>query len=207
LSKGLLLSIDNKEFRLLQIVSEAVREMSEGELLQIEKARRLDITEEVYFEIIRRKTASLISSCCAVGAAAGGADEATVTKMSLLGQTVGIAFQIKDDLFDYQLHNETGKPSGIDIKESKMTLPLIHALASSSKSSRRHIIRIIKGNPKPEDVNEVLQFVESENGLEYASKKMTEYRSKALELLDTFPDNDMRNSLTGLINFTIERQS
>ena len=143
LSKGLLLSVDHKEFALLQIVSNAVREMSEGELLQIEKARRLDITEEVYFDIIRGKTASLIASCCAVGASSAGADEETVERMRKLGETIGIAFQIKDDLFDYQLHNKTGKPSGIDIKESKMTLPLIHALSTTDRSTRRGIIMII----------------------------------------------------------------
>jgi len=207
LSKGLLLSVDNQEFKLLQIVSGAVREMSEGELLQIEKARKLDIDEDVYFEIIRSKTASLIASCCAVGASSVDAEDETIDKMRTLGETIGIAFQIKDDLFDYQLHNKTGKPSGIDIKESKMTLPLIHALSVSGRPEQRKIIRIIKGNPDQNDVARVLNFVQAHKGLEYATTKMEEYRNKALELLDTFPDNPMKHSFIGLINFTIERES
>jgi octaprenyl-diphosphate synthase len=207
LSKGLLLSVDHKDYALLQIVSNAVREMSEGELLQIEKARRLDITEDVYFDIIRGKTASLIASCCAVGASSAGADDDTVERMRILGETIGIAFQIKDDLFDYQLHNKTGKPSGIDIKESKMTLPLIHALSVTDKGTRRRIIRTIKGDPGPEDVNEVLRFVEQNNGISYAKEKMEGYRDQAIHQLSAFPDTDMKQSLAALVNFTIERES
>lgn len=207
LSKGLLLSVDHKEYALLQIVSNAVREMSEGELLQIEKARRLDITEEVYFDIIRGKTASLIASCCAVGASSAGADDDTVERMRKLGETIGIAFQIKDDLFDYQLHNKTGKPSGIDIKESKMTLPLIHALSVTDRSTRRRIIRIIKGDASADEVSEVLVFVDKHNGISYAKEKMSQYRDEAIRQLDSFPDNDMKRSLSALVNFTIERES
>ncbi len=207
LSRGLLLSVDHEEYKLLQIVSGAVREMSEGELLQIEKARKLDITEDVYFDIIQRKTASLIASCCAVGAASAGASEEQIKKMHRFGQLIGIAFQIKDDLFDYQIHNKTGKPSGIDIKESKMTLPLIHALSVSSRSESRSIIKLIKGNGGPEAVNKVLTFVKEKNGIEYATTKMKSFRDDALLMLNDFPDSDMSRSLAGLVNFTIERES
>lgn len=205
LSRGLLLSIDNGDFALLKVVSEAVREMSEGELLQIEKARNLDITEDVYYEIIRQKTASLISSCCAVGASSTGADEETVQKMKLLGEKVGMAFQIKDDLFDYGTQ-EIGKPLGIDIKEKKMTLPLIYALQNSDWKEKRHIIRIIKKqSDKPKKVQEVIDFVKLKGGIEYAVKVMNEYYKEALDLLKDFPETPHKTSLIRLITFTIER--
>ncbi|CAG0992862.1 octaprenyl-diphosphate synthase [Flavobacteriales bacterium] len=206
LSKGLLLSVDKKEYRLLQIVSNSVREMSEGELLQIEKARRLDIKEPIYFEIIRQKTASLIASCCACGAASVSASDEVVEKMRLFGEYVGIAFQIKDDLFDYGSDVSIGKPTGIDIKEKKMTLPLIYALNQASSSEKRRIINTVKNhNQNPEKVKEVIQYVIKSGGIEYTRNKMLEYRNKAIELLHTFPQNEARNSLQDLVNFTVER--
>ncbi|MCE2773427.1 MAG: polyprenyl synthetase family protein [Bacteroidetes bacterium] len=205
LSRGLLLSVDNNDFHLLQIVSRAVREMSEGELLQIEKARRLDIQEPVYFEIIRQKTASLIASCCASGAASVTRDETIIKKMHQFGEYTGIAFQIKDDLFDYG-SGDIGKPSGIDIKEKKMTLPLIFALNKADRSEKRRIINIIKNhNEEPEEVQQVIQFVTNSGGLEYAAEKMNEYKNKALQILDEFPESPARSSLIQLVNFTVER--
>ncbi len=205
LSRGLLLSVDNNDFHLLQIVSRAVREMSEGELLQIEKARRLDIQEPVYFEIIRQKTASLIASCCASGAASVTRDETIIKKMHQFGEYTGIAFQIKDDLFDYG-SGDIGKPSGIDIKEKKMTLPLIFALNKVDRSEKRRIINIIKNhNEEPEEVQKVIQFVTTSGGLEYAAEKMNEYKNKALQILDEFPESPARSSLIQLVNFTVER--
>jgi octaprenyl-diphosphate synthase len=181
--------------------------MSEGELLQIEKARRLDIDEAIYFEIIRQKTATLIASCCAVGAASVGAGPEQVARMREFGQLTGIAFQIKDDLFDYEKNNKTGKPSGIDIKESKMTLPLIRALNVASSSERRSIIRIIGSrNPEEREVKQVLEFVNNKDGIGYAHKAMMEYRDKALHLLHEIPESDFRNSLEQLVQFTIDRE-
>lgn len=206
LSRGLLLSVDNNEFRLLQIVSTAVREMSEGELLQIEKARRLDISEEVYFEIIRSKTASLIASCCAAGAYSAKVDEDKVAKMRQFGEAVGIAFQIKDDLFDYGTGLNIGKPTGIDIKEKKMTLPLIYALNKASSGDKRKIINLVKNhNNNPEKVSEVISFVIKSGGIEYTQKKMEEYKSKALNLLKEFEENESRKSLEQLVIYTTER--
>ncbi len=208
LSKGLLLSVRNKDFQLLEIVSEAVREMSEGELLQIEKARRLDIDEAVYYEIIRQKTATLIASCCAVGAASAGSKETQIAHMKEFGQLIGIAFQIKDDLFDYELNNKTGKPTGIDIKESKMTLPLIYALSVSDSSEKRNIINIIKNhNTNDAKVKEVLDFVNDKKGIRYATQRMCEYRDKAIAMLEIYPPSDYKESLIDLVNFTIERES
>jgi octaprenyl-diphosphate synthase len=206
LSKGLLLSIDNKEFQLLEIVSDAVREMSEGELLQIEKARRLDIEEPVYFDIIRKKTASLIASCCACGGASAGADKEAIDSLREFGTKVGIAFQIKDDLFDYDFNNATGKPKGIDIKEQKMTLPLIYALNNSSRSERRFMINVVKnhGN-KTDKVSEVIDLVYEKGGIDYAREKMIEYRDQSLEILSGFPDNEAKQSLEKLVIFTTER--
>jgi len=207
LSRGLLLSVDNKEYRLLQIVSNAVREMSEGELLQIEKARRLDISEEIYFEIIQSKTASLIASCCACGAASVNASEETIKKMYEFGKTVGTAFQIKDDLFDYGTGNGIGKPTGIDIKEKKMTLPLIYALNKSSWSDKRKITNIVKNhNTNPDKVAEVIDYVIKSGGIEYANKKMNEYKDAALKILNTFDKNESRNSLEQLVIYTTERK-
>lgn len=206
LSKGLLLSVEHQDFELLRIVSNAVRVMSEGELLQIEKARRLDISEEVYFEIIRCKTASLIASCCACGASSAGADTDTVQKMHQFGEWIGIAFQIKDDLFDYGPSGSIGKPTGIDIKESKMTLPLIHALSKATDSEKRRIIHIIKSRTSdPVKVKTVIDFVSEKGGLEYAAIKMNEYRDRAFGLLHAYPENDFRVSLEKLVRFTTER--
>lgn len=206
LSKGLLLAVDNNHFALLKILSESVKDMSEGELLQMEKARKLDITEAVYFDIIKKKTASLISSACGIGAASVSNDNDLIDKVKLLGQHIGIAFQIKDDLFDYG-EKEIGKPRGIDIKEQKMTLPLIYALNNASKKDRRRIINIIKNdNLKTAKVKEVIRFVNQSGGIEYTIEKMNEYKNKALELLFTFPKSDARNSLEQLVNYTIERK-
>lgn len=207
LSKGLLLSLDSNEFQLLKLVSEATREMSEGELLQIEKARKLDIDESIYFEIIRKKTASLIASCCSSGAASVGADEETIRKMSLFGEKVGIAFQIKDDLFDYGSRNMTGKPNGIDIKEQKMTLPLIYLLNHSDKSDKRKVINIIKNhNNNPDKVRYVIDKVNQSGGIEYAREKMKTYHAAAIELLAEFPDSPSKTSLKALVDYTIERK-
>lgn len=206
LSKGLLLSVSNKDFDLLEIVSSAVSVMSEGELMQIEKARRLDISEEIYFEIIRQKTASLIASCCAAGAASVYADKDVIRRMHNFGEQIGIAFQIKDDLFDYGPSGVIGKPTGIDIKESKMTLPLIHVLAKSSNADRKRIVNIVKNhNTDDKKVREVITFVKEGGGLDYASDRMTSYKNKALEVLDTFPSSDYKDSLEQLITFTTER--
>jgi len=206
LSRGLLLSIENKDFRLLEIVSNAVREMREGELLQREKARKLDITEDVYYEIIRQKTASLISSCCGVGAASAGADPETVQRMLTFGEKVGIAFQIKDDLFDYGTA-EIGKPVGIDIKEKKMTLPLIYALQKASWLDKKRIIFMIKNQSnKPKKVQEVIEFVKASGGIEYAMQAMNDYYQEAKEILCTFPDSTYKDSLAGLVAYTIERK-
>lgn len=206
LSRGLLLSVDHGDYDLLRIVSQAVREMSEGELLQIEKARSLDITEAVYFEIIRQKTASLISSCCAVGACSAGADPETIKKMQLFGEKVGIAFQIKDDLFDYG-NAEIGKPVGIDIKEKKMTLPLIYALQQASWRDKRRIIYMIKNqSEKPRKVNEVIDFVKKSGGITYATRAMQQYHEEAKSILCTFKDSAYKQSLLLLLRYTIERK-
>ncbi len=205
LSRGLLLSVDNGDFDLLKIVSNAVREMSEGELLQMEKARRLDIDEAVYYDIIRQKTASLIASCCSVGACSSEADKEIADRMWLLGEKIGMAFQIKDDLFDYGT-SEIGKPLGIDIKEKKMTLPLIYALRNTSFLQRKKIIFKIKNqSTKQKVVAEVIEFVKASGGIEYAQNVMEKYYNEALELLNTFEDSNYKTSLGQLIQFTIER--
>ena len=205
LSKGLLLSVENQDYRFLQIISNAVREMSEGELMQMEKARRLDISEEVYFEIIRQKTASLISSCCGVGAVSVAAEETAITQLRMFGEKVGLAFQIKDDLFDFG-ETEIGKPLGIDIKEKKMTLPLIYALSKSGWSEKRKIINIIKNeSAKPNKVNEVIAYVRNSGGIEYATAAMQKLVGEALEILHSFPASNYRTSLEGLVQYTIER--
>lgn len=206
LSKGLLLSVANKEFRLLGLVSDAVREMSEGELMQIEKARRLDINEADYFEIIRQKTATLISSACACGAASATGDDAVVAKLKLFGEKIGIAFQIKDDLLDYS-DDDTGKPKGIDLKEKKMTLPVIYLLNNSSFFQKRNIINIIKNHHDESDrVKEVIMLVKNSGGIHYAEQKMNALKSEALEILFSFPESEARNSLEGLVAFTTNRK-
>ena len=208
LSRGLLLSIDNKDFHLLGLVSNAVREMSEGELLQIEKARKLDIDESVYYNIIRKKTASLIASCCACGAASVTTDEIVIEKMKSFGEAVGIAFQIKDDLFDYGDGSNIGKPTGIDIKEKKMTLPLIYALNNASFSDKRRIINIVKNNNNdPKKVAEVIDFVVKSGGIQYAENEMNNYKNKALEIISTFSDSPAKRSLEGLVKYTTERKN
>ena len=205
LSRGLMLSVENKDFNLLSIVTEAVKEMSEGELLQIEKSRRLDITEDIYFEIIRQKTASLIASCCAVGASSSGTDENTIKKMRTFGEKIGMAFQIKDDLFDYG-EMEIGKPVGIDIKEKKMTLPLIYALSKSGWMEKRKIISIVKNeSDKPKKVKEVIEYVKQSGGLEYAIQTMNKFHKEADAIVSDFPDSSYKTSLLQLVQFTIDR--
>ncbi len=206
LSKGLLLALKNEAYRLLHICSDAIREMSEGELLQIEKARRLDIKEEVYFEIIRKKTASLIASACAAGAASVGADDESIEKMRLLGEKIGIAFQIRDDLFDFG-DGDAGKPQGNDIQEKKMTLPLIHALNTCDKAMRKYIINIIKNeNTNPKKIQEVSEFVINSPGIDYTRQKMYDYRHDAIEILQSFPPSIARESLEDLVMFVTERK-
>ncbi len=205
LSKGLLLAMDNKEYDLLQIVSRAVKEMSEGELLQLEKARRLDIDEEIYYEVIRQKTASLIASCCAVGASSANQPQDTIDKMWDFGIKVGMAFQIKDDLFDYG-NEEIGKPVGIDIKEKKMTLPLIYALKGASWNEKRKITNLVKNHShKSKKVKEVIEFVKQSGGIEYSIEVMNKYHHQALDVLNDFPDSDYKTSLQKLIDYTINR--
>ena len=206
LSKGLLLSIDNEDFDLLKLISIAVREMSEGELLQIEKARKLDITEEIYFEIIRQKTATLIAACCGIGAASVCAKYDTVQQMRKFGEYIGIAFQIKDDLFDYT-DAKIGKPTGIDIKEQKMTLPLIHVLNKCSKKEKAWLINSIKKyNKDKKRVKEVISFVKENGGIEYTISKMNKYKNKALAILDAYPESPYKNSLLLMIDYVVERK-
>ena len=206
LSKGLLLSVENEEFELLKIVSNSVKLMSEGELLQIEKARKLDIKEDIYFDIITKKTATLIASCCATGAQAAKQNNEVVEAMRLFGEKVGICFQIKDDLFDYGSGDDIGKPTGIDIKEKKMTLPLIYALSKAERKIQRKIIRIVKNNNNQKDkVQEVINFVIQSGGIEYATEKMYEYKDQALDILSQFPHNEANKALKNLVVYTTER--
>lgn len=206
LSQGMLLAVKNKEYLLLEIVSQAVKSMSEGELLQIEKARRLDIAESVYYDIIRQKTASLIASACSAGAASVTPDPVVVEKMRLFGEYIGMAFQIRDDLMDFGADN-IGKPLGIDIKEKKMTLPLIYALAQCDNATKRSILSLIRNHSEnPEKVNEVVRFVHQSGGLQYAETQMKAFQQKAFDILHTFPASDARNSLEDLVNFVTERK-
>ena len=206
LSKGLLLCIHNEDFDLLKIISVAVREMSEGELLQIEKARNLDITEEIYFEIIRQKTATLLAACCAMGAQSVSDDKEAVEQMRIFGELLGMAFQIKDDLFDYG-ETKIGKPTGIDIKEQKMTLPLIYTLNNVSSKERKWLIHSVKKyNTDKKRVKEVVQLVKDSGGLDYAQKRMETYRTEALDILMTFPKNAYRDSLELMVNYVITRK-
>ena len=206
LSKGLLLSIDNGDFDLLRIISVAVREMSEGELLQIEKARRLDIVEDIYYEIIRKKTATLIASCCALGAKSVIDDDIAVENMRMFGELIGMAFQIKDDLFDYT-EEAIGKPTGIDIKEQKMTLPLIYVLNNCSPKEKSWLINSIKNHNKDQKrVKEVIAFVKNHNGLLYAEQKMLEFQQEALRLLQVYPDSEYKDALILMVNYVIERK-
>ncbi|WP_339729736.1 polyprenyl synthetase family protein [Maribacter stanieri] len=206
LSKGLLLSIDNGDFDLLKIISVAVREMSEGELLQIEKARRLDITEEVYYEIIRQKTATLIAACCSLGACSVKPDSTDVETFRKFGELCGMAFQIKDDLFDYG-GQKIGKPTGIDIKEQKMTLPLIYALNNCSKKEKSWAINSIKNHNKDKKrVKQVIAFVKEKGGLDYAVGQMLQYRDEALELLSAYPESDYKAALELMVNYVVDRK-
>ena len=205
LSKGLLLSIDNGDFQLLRIVSDAVKQMSEGELMQIEKVRRMDIGEPVYYEVIRQKTASLIASCCACGAASAGASDEIVEKMRLFGEKIGIAFQIKDDMFDFGT-DDVGKPLGIDIKEKKVTLPLIYSLANATDSEKKRIINLVKNhNDDPAKIAQIVKFVNDTGGLQYAETQMKKYQDEAFEILNTFPESDSHRGLEQLVRFTTER--
>ena len=206
LSKGLLLSLENDDFDLLKIISVAIKEMSEGELLQIEKARRLDITEEIYYEIIRQKTATLIAACCAMGAQSVNASKDDVENLRKFGEYIGMAFQIKDDLFDYG-QEKIGKPTGIDIKEQKMTLPLIYALNHCSAKEKKWVINSIKNhNTNKKRVAEVIAFVKEKDGLEYAVKKMKEYQQEALEILQTYPNSEFKEALELMVNYVIDRK-
>lgn len=205
LAKGLLLSVKNKEFKLLEIVSEAVEQMSEGELLQIEKARHLDIDEEVYYEIIRKKTASLISSCCASGARSSGASDEDVEKMKEFGEKIGLAFQIKDDLFDFGT-DDVGKPLGNDIKEKKMTLPLIYALRDAAWLEKRKIINLVRNHKDDRDkIEQVIHFVRESGGLQYAEDKMNAFKQEAFDILKEFPDSVYKTGLEQLVNYTTNR--
>lgn len=205
-AKGLLLSIDNDDFDLLKHISIAVREMSEGELLQIEKARELNITEDIYFDIIRKKTAALIASCTAIGAASMDVEKEEIERMRKFGELIGISFQIKDDLFDYT-EEKIGKPTGIDIKEQKMTLPLIYSLNHCSKKERRWLINSVKNhNKNKKRVKEVIQFVRESGGIEYTIEKMKEYQVKATEILNDYPDSPYKDSLLTMVNYVIDRE-
>ena len=206
LSKGLLLSIDNEDFDLLKIVSTAVKEMSEGELLQIEKARKLDITEEIYFDIIRQKTATLIAACTAAGAKSVGADNDMVKRFHRFGELLGMAFQMKDDLFDYT-DAKIGKPTGIDIKEQKMTLPLIYALNNCDKKEKKWLINSVKRhNTEKKRVKEVIEFVNKSGGIDYTINKMKAYQTEALKLIEVLDDSPAKQSLITLVNYVIDRK-
>ena len=207
LSRGLLLAVENEQFQLLKIMSTAVKEMSEGELLQIEKTRRLDITEEVYFEIIKKKTAALISACCEAGAASTNAHKNDILKMRTFGEKAGIAFQIKDDLFDYTQNPLIGKPTGIDIREKKMTLPLIYTLNNSDKKTKAFIINTIKNDSKNSTkVEQIINIVKEEKGLEYAKNKMNLFVNEALEILKDFENNESKSSLINLVEYVVKRE-
>lgn len=206
LSRGLLLSLEHNDYEVLKITSRAVKEMSEGEILQIEKARKLDIKEDIYFEIIRAKTASLLSAACSAGAYSATNDMEVTEFFRLFGEKVGIAFQIKDDLFDYGEAN-VGKPTGIDIKEKKMTLPLIYTLQNVDQETRRKIIYIVKNqNTNKEKVNEVINYVKQSGGIEYAAKVMKEYQADAIAMLDKYPPSPAKEAMVELVNYVIERK-
>jgi octaprenyl-diphosphate synthase len=206
LAKGLLLSLDNNDFRILQILSDAVRKMSEGELLQMEKSRTLNIDENTYFEIIKNKTASLLSSACAAGAWSASEDETMTSQMKNFGEKVGVAFQIKDDLFDYTSDN-VGKPTGNDIKEKKLTLPLIYTLSNVDKATKRKIIYIVKNENKDrKKLDYVLKNVTESGGIDYTINLMNQYKNEALSILQTFPEGDIKNGFADLVNFVTDRK-
>jgi octaprenyl-diphosphate synthase len=206
LSRGLLLAVQHKTYDLLEITSEAVREMSEGELTQMQLSRTMKINREQYFEVIRKKTAALISACTASGAKSVGSDDSTVARMKLFGEYVGIAFQIKDDLFDYLPQGLIGKPTANDIKEKKLTLPLIYALENATDTEKKQILRTIRRhNKNAEKVKTIIQFVVDKGGLEFSEKTMHEYKDKAIEQLQSYPPSETKDALIGLVNYTIER--
>jgi len=207
LSRGMLTALQAKDYNILEIVSEAVKEMSEGELLQIEKARKLDIDESVYYDVIRKKTASLLASCFAAGASSSCKNEDDIKKMWDIGEHAGMAFQIKDDLLDFEKSNITGKPTGIDIKEQKMTLPLIYLLSQSSVLKKRKIINIIKRhNTNKDKVNWIMNEILVSGGINYAKEKMEEFKTTSLSLLHEYPESDARIALEQIIEFTIDRK-
>jgi octaprenyl-diphosphate synthase len=207
LSKGMLISVEKRRFDMLEIVSEAVKSMSEGELFQLQKARKLNIKEEDYFRIIKSKTAALISACTACGAKSVTDDPETISIMKEFGENIGVAFQIKDDILDYEGTGLTGKTVGNDIKEKKITLPLIHALEQATGSEKRHVIGILKTKKKSRaEISEVIEFVTGYNGIEYARLKMNLYCDKALAILDTYPDSDVKESLKGFVFYTTSRK-
>ena len=207
LSKGMLLALENKEYQLLEIVSRATKQMSEGELLQIEKARKLDISEEVYFDIIRQKTATLIGSATAAGAASVGANNEIVDEFWNLGEYIGVAFQIKDDLLDYSNSGITGKASGNDLKEKKMTLPLIYMLNNMSASEKRKIILQIKYRSENAAVrNSIISKVKQSGGIEYSEAKMNDYLQKAMQIIEPYEESEIKTALSELINYSINRK-
>ncbi|HCN11581.1 MAG TPA: polyprenyl synthetase family protein [Kaistella sp.] len=207
LSKAVLLSTDHKDFDLLAVISRTIREMAEGELLQLEKARKLDITEEVYYEIIRQKTATLIAACCEIGVLSNNADEKMAAKMKEFGTLTGMAFQIKDDLFDYLTSNIIGKPVGIDIKEQKMTLPLIYTLRTANETDRKYYFNTIKRyNNDTKRVKELVEFVKKSGGLDYAIGVMKDFHQKAKDILNEFPESESRQSLHLMLDYVIERK-
>jgi len=207
LSKGMLISVEKNRFDMLEIVSDAVKMMSEGELLQLQKARKLNLNEEDYFKIIRSKTAALLSACTACGARSVSEDSETIQMMKDLGENIGIAFQIRDDLLDYEGTGLTGKVAGNDIKERKLTLPLIHSLEHTSYLKRRHILGIVKTRKKTKaEINEVIQFVSENGGMDYAELKMNQYRDKALAILDSYPESEVRDSMKEFVLFTTSRK-
>lgn len=206
LAQGLLLSVRNKEYEMLEIVSEAVKQMSEGELLQLKKTRKLNLSEEDYYEIIEKKTAALIMACIQSGARSVGADEDTMNTMSEIGKNIGLAFQIKDDLFDYELNNNTGKPSGNDVQEKKLTLPLIYSLNNCDKSSKNQIIKLInKKKESDQSIRTIIEFVHKHKGIEYAKDKMNGFKEQSFALLSQLPDTDARASLKRLVEYTVTR--
>ena len=207
LSQGLLLTTENGQFELLKIVSKAVKEMSEGELLQMEKSRRLDITEEIYYKVIKQKTASLVAACCASGVQSVQTDKKIVDLMYRFGENVGMAFQIKDDIFDFGFSDNIGKPTGIDIKERKMTLPLIYTMNNVDKATKNRIINTIKKyNQNTKRVQEVIDLVIQTGGIAYSEKKMYEYKDKALFLINEIPDSPAKKALIGLVEYSISRE-
>lgn len=206
LSQGLLMSVDNNEFELLKIMSTAIKEMSEGELLQIEKSRLLDITEEVYFDVIQKKTASLIAACCAAGAASVQDDKETIAQLKKFGGLVGLAFQIKDDIFDYGDSEKIGKPTGNDIREQKMTLPLIYVINNASQETSRELINIVKNhNEEKSYIKKAIKIVVESGGIQYAQKRMIEIQKEAITILNDFEDNDAKTALLGLVEYTVTR--